>query len=213
MTGEVFPRGRTAVLGSARDGGARPTGISLPLVPEWDGALTYDSLAPTEVASEHAAVIRYFKNLFTQAPALFFFLTDKAYFDVIDGKIASERRKRSDAVQHTFFTNRIFVSRPALNECLDFFAAVMPGDDARAAIEAIRGSRSARLRLLEEMSPVERFLRVLLLNSQNHLFDLKNEMRRYVASTSTVRSCTSTTNRSRNRSRHWPPSTSWSSRR
>ena len=28
-----------------------------------------------------AAVIRYFKNLFTQAPALFFFVTDKSYFD------------------------------------------------------------------------------------------------------------------------------------
>jgi hypothetical protein len=29
------------------------------------------------------SIIRYFKNLFTHAPALFFFLTDKAYYDLI----------------------------------------------------------------------------------------------------------------------------------
>src|SRR5262249_55093679 len=50
------------------------------------------------------AVIRYFKNLFTQAPALFFFLTDKQYYDVVAKKIDEARRRRTYSVEHTFFT-------------------------------------------------------------------------------------------------------------
>ena len=34
---------------------------------------------------------------------------------------------------------------------------------------------------MSEMTPVERCLRVLLFQSQNHLFDLKNEMRRFLS--------------------------------
>jgi hypothetical protein len=126
------------------------------------------------------AVIRYFKNLFTQAPALFFFLTDKRYFDEIDGKLAIERRKMSYAVQHTFFTHRVFVSRPALEECLDYFEAVIDDDDARRSVAQIRETQDARSRAATDMSTVECFLRALLFSSQNHLFDLKSEMRRYV---------------------------------
>ncbi len=127
------------------------------------------------------AVIRYFKNLFTQAPALFFFLTDKEYFDVIDGNIARSRHERKYAIEHTFFTHRIFVTRPSLKECLDYFAAVLQeSDEARKAIQLIRDTTTARMRPWREMEPVERLLRVMLFNAQNHLFDLKSEMRRYV---------------------------------
>jgi TPR repeat protein len=127
------------------------------------------------------AVIRYFKNLFTQAPALFFFLTDKRYFDLVDGKIAEARTSRSYAVEHTFFTHRLFVSRPALHECLDYFAAVLSRNpEGVEAIEHIRATSEVRYRPAGDMTPTERFLRVLLFASQNHLFDLKNEMRRYV---------------------------------
>jgi hypothetical protein len=127
------------------------------------------------------AVIRYFKNLFTQAPALFFFLTDKGYFDLVDGKIAAARASRSYAVEHTFFTHRLFVSRPTMQECLDYFDAVLGADpEARRAVEHIRATGTIRYRPAGDMSPAERFLRVLLFASQNHLFDLKNEMRRYV---------------------------------
>jgi hypothetical protein len=127
------------------------------------------------------AVIRYFKNLFTQAPALFFFMTDKRYFDLVDEKIATARASGSYAVEHTFFTHRLFVSRPALQECLDYFGAVLPHDDAaKEAIAHIRATGSVRYRPAAEMSPTEQFMRVLLFASQNHLFDLKNEMRRYV---------------------------------
>ena len=127
------------------------------------------------------AVIRYFKNLFTQAPALFFFLTDKEYFDIIGANIAAARRKRSYAVEHTFFTHRVFVSRPSLDECLAYFFAVLVGSDARAAVDHIRTTRSERTLPLGEMTPIERCLRVMLFQSQNHLFDLKNEMRRFLS--------------------------------
>jgi len=128
------------------------------------------------------AVIRYFKNLFTQAPALFFFLTDKAYLDLIDKKIAASRRQRSYAVEHTFFTHRVFVGRPSLDECLDYFTRVLAGPlpDVQVALDEIRASQASRARPLEAMSPIERFLRVLLFVSQNHLFDLKDEMRGYL---------------------------------
>jgi len=69
-----------------------------------------------ETGQELAAVIRYFKNLFTQAPALFFFVTDKGYFDIIASAIKRARRSRSYAVEHTFFTHRIFVGRPSTEE-------------------------------------------------------------------------------------------------
>ncbi len=127
------------------------------------------------------AVIRYFKNLFTQAPALFFFLTDKEYFDVIGANIAAARRARSYAVEHTFFTHRVFVSRPSLDECLAYFRAVLVGDEAHMAVEHIGATRQARTLPLSEMTPVERCLRVLLFQSQNHPFDLKNEMRRFLS--------------------------------
>jgi hypothetical protein len=64
------------------------------------------------------SVIRYFKNLFTQAPALFFFVTDKAYYDFIASEIRKARRERSYAIQHTFFTHRIFIGRPTTRDCL-----------------------------------------------------------------------------------------------
>jgi hypothetical protein len=138
-----------------------------------------------KVEDEHGqqldAVIRYFKNLFTQAPALFFFLTDKEYFDVIGANIAAARRARSYAVEHTFFTHRVFVSRPSLDECLAYFRAVLVGDEAHLAVEHIGATRQARTLPLSEMTPVERCLRVLLFQSQNHLFDLKNEMRRFLS--------------------------------
>ena len=126
------------------------------------------------------AVIRYFKNLFTQAPALFFFLTDKEYYDLVDRKLAAARAERSYAVEHTFFTHRVFVSRPALEECLEFFEQVIDDERARSAVTAIRDTRDARSRTVADMCAVERFLRVLLLKSNNHLFDLKSEMRGYV---------------------------------
>jgi AAA ATPase domain len=65
-------------------------------------------------------VIRYFKNLFTQAPALFFFLTDKAYYDLIAEKIEFARNNRTYAIEHTFFTHRLFVSRPSMEDCLEY---------------------------------------------------------------------------------------------
>lgn len=123
-------------------------------------------------------VIRYFKNLFTQAPALFFFLTDKQYFDAVDAKIAAARRAGSYAVEHTFFTQRIFVTRPSLEECLDYFDRVLP--TAGESIKTIRETQGARVRRVSAMSAEERFLRRLLFAAQNHLFDLKAEMRGYV---------------------------------
>ncbi|MBW2443513.1 MAG: SEL1-like repeat protein [Deltaproteobacteria bacterium] len=126
------------------------------------------------------AVIRYFKNLFTQAPAIFFFLTDKQYYDLIANKIKTARRNRSYSVEHTFFTNRIFVNRPKAADCLAYLAAVAAEEKDRKAIEAIREADRLRVRQLEDMDLLERFIRVLLFRSQDHLFDLKNEMRRYV---------------------------------
>jgi hypothetical protein len=133
-----------------------------------------------EKGTQLDAVIRYFKNLFTQAPALFFFLTDKRYFDLVDAKLAAARKEGSYAVEHTFFTHRVFVSRPALEECLEYFEKVIDDDEARAAVAEIRRTQDARSRTATDMSTVECFLRLLLFNSQNHLFDLKSEMRRYV---------------------------------
>jgi hypothetical protein len=131
------------------------------------------------------AVIRYFKNLFTQAPALFFFLTDKAYYDLIARKIEASRRSRSYAVEHTFFTHRLFVRRPGIQECLQYLTAVLSSADDALQIEVVATSHANRVRGIEAMSPVEQFVRALLFRSQDHFFDLKNEMRQYLRVTAT----------------------------
>jgi AAA ATPase domain len=126
------------------------------------------------------SVIRYFKNLFTQAPALFFFVTDKEYYDVIAEKIQDARRRRSYAVEHTFFTHRLFVRRPAIEECLEYLKAIMASEADRTKVDAIAQAQLSRVRPGESMSPLEQVLRVLLFRSQDHFFDLKNELRQYV---------------------------------
>jgi hypothetical protein len=122
------------------------------------------------------AVIRYFKNLFTQAPALFFFLTDKEYYDLIARKIDESRKKRTYSVEHTFFTHRVFVNRPGIHECLQYLGDITTAADEKAAIAAIVESEKDRIRPLEEMDLRERLIRVLLFRAQGHIFDLKNEL-------------------------------------
>lgn len=126
------------------------------------------------------AVIRYFKNLFTQAPALFFFLTDKQYYDLIASKIERARRRRTYSVEHTFFTHRVFVNRPSVGDCLEYLRTVAEDPADKEAIAAIRASGADRVRDLEDMDAKERLIRVILFRAQDHLFDLKNEVRRYV---------------------------------
>ena len=126
------------------------------------------------------SVIRYFKNLFTQAPALFFFLTDKAYYDLISKKIELARRQRSYAIEHTFFTHRLFISRPRIEESLQYLTASFSQPDDCSQIEVIVKSQGDRVRGLEDMSLLEQTIRALLFRSQGHFFDLKNQMRQFV---------------------------------
>jgi KaiC/GvpD/RAD55 family RecA-like ATPase len=131
------------------------------------------------------SVIRYFKNLFTQAPAIFLFITDKQYFDFVEERIDAARRDRTYAIEHTFFTHRVFVRRPGLEDCLQFLKEVTAFDSEEsrnsfhADVDAI-GKHDQRVRPLEEMKPVEQFVRLLLYRSQYHFFDLKTVMRQYV---------------------------------
>ncbi|HWM23520.1 MAG TPA: hypothetical protein VNP98_01750 [Chthoniobacterales bacterium] len=125
-----------------------------------------------------AAVIRYFKNLFTQAPALFFFVTDKSYFDIIASAIKRARRGRSYAVEHTFFTHRVFVGRPSTEESLQYITAIISDEEDRAAITGVAETLGKPGRI-EQAGPLGRFVRLVLFNAANHLFDLKNELRRF----------------------------------
>jgi hypothetical protein len=130
------------------------------------------------------AVIRYFKNLFTQAPALFFFVTDKSYFDAIATAIRTARQQRSYAVEHTFFSSRMFVGRPTTRDCLDYLKAILLEESDRAIVD--RMYTSSRLATeshgaaAPQATPLSLFARVLLFRASNHLFDLKNELRRFV---------------------------------
>lgn len=126
------------------------------------------------------AVIRYFKNLFTQAPALFFFLTDKQYYDLVAKKIDEARRRRTYSVEHTFFTHRVFVNRPTVSDCLEYLKTIACDKTEQDAIQEIIEADKGRVRSLSKMDLRERFLRLLLFRAQDHLFDLKNELRRYV---------------------------------
>lgn len=128
-----------------------------------------------------AAVIRYFKNLFTQAPALFFFVTDKSYFDIISSAIKRARRSRSYAVEHTFFTHRIFVGRPTTEESLRFIEAIAEEPDAQWDIRSV-GSTLGKPSRMDDIDHLGRFIRLVLFNAANHLFDLKNELRRFARS-------------------------------
>jgi Cdc6-like AAA superfamily ATPase len=137
-------------------------------------------------------VIRYFKNLFTQAPALFVFVTDKAYYDRISRNIRHARRERSYAVEHTFFTHRMFVGRPTTRDCLEFVRRLLPdaadqevvagiyAPDSRWATESF-GARHAQAGAVA--APLSLFVRVLLFRASNHLFDLKAELQRFVRTT------------------------------
>ncbi len=126
------------------------------------------------------SVIRYFKNLFTQAPALFFFITDKTYYDLISKRIELARRQRSYAIEHTFFTHRLFISRPGIEECLQYLMAAFSQHEDSSRVEVIVKSQGNRVRRFEDMSPLEQVIRVLLFRSQDHFFDLKRQMRQFV---------------------------------
>jgi hypothetical protein len=126
-----------------------------------------------------AAVIRYFKNLFTQAPALFFFVTDKSYFDIVASAIKRARRGRSYAVEHTFFTHRLFVGRATTEESLQFISAVAQDESVRNALKEVAETLGKPGRI-DEADRLGRFVRVVLFSAANHLFDLKNELRRFV---------------------------------
>ena len=125
------------------------------------------------------AVIRYFKNLFTQAPALFFFVTDKTYFDFISSQIKQSRRRRSYAIEHTFFTHRVFVGRPTTRDCLDYLRAVVIDSQHKARIQSMYTPKERLARSLQDLDSFGRLMRVLLFRASNHLFDLKNEMRHF----------------------------------
>jgi hypothetical protein len=125
-----------------------------------------------------AAVIRYFKNLFTQAPALFFFVTDKSYFDIIASAIKRARRNRSYAVEHTFFTHRLFVGRATTDESLQFITAIVADEADRKAIAAVAETLGKPGRI-DQADQLGKFVRVVLFNAANHLFDLKNQLRRF----------------------------------
>ena len=89
-----------------------------------------------------AAVIRCFKNLFTQAPALFFFVTDKSYFDIIASAIKRARRSRSYAVERMLSSlHRVFVGRPSTEESLKFLSAIAAEEKDRKAIESVARDR------------------------------------------------------------------------
>ncbi len=126
------------------------------------------------------SVIRYFKNLFTQAPALFFFITDKKYYDLIETKIDEARRDRTYSIEHTFFTHRVFVNRPTVDACLGYLREVAADEDERRAIDEIAAAETNRVRDLDSMDLRERLLRVLLFRAEDHIFDLKNAIRGYV---------------------------------
>ena len=126
-----------------------------------------------------AAVIRYFKNLFTQAPALFFFVTDKSYFDIIASAIKHARRRRSYAVEHTFFTHRLFVGRPTTEESLQFISAIALDKSDRNAVADVAKTLGKPGRI-DEADLFGLFVRCVLFSAANHLFNLKNELRRFV---------------------------------
>ena len=106
------------------------------------------------------SVIRYFKNLFTQAPAIFLFITDKQYFDLVQRRINAARRERTYAIEHTFFTHRVFVRRPGLEDCLQFLKEVAAFDSLdsqnsfNAEVDPV-GKHDQRVRRLEEMKPLD----------------------------------------------------------
>src|SRR5262249_22364034 len=121
----------------------------------------------------------------------------RKYFDVISKKIRDARRERSYAIQHTFFTHRIFVGRPTTQECLQFIRAATLSESDRQAIDraaSTLGKPPTTPQLFpgvptgaETVPSAPRYeielgqwLRVVLFRAANHLFDLKNELRRYV---------------------------------
>lgn len=132
-----------------------------------------------DAGSQLENVIRYFKNLFTQAPALFFFVTDKSYFDVIASAIKHARRARSYAVEHTFFTHRLFVGRATTEESLKFINDIVLDEEHAKTVTAVAQTLGKPGRI-GEADQLGRFVRVVLFSAANHLFDLKNELRRFV---------------------------------
>ena len=125
------------------------------------------------------SIIRYFKNLFTQAPALFFFVTDKGYYDAVGNRIDAERARGSYAIEHTFFTHRIFVVRAGVEECLSYLREIL-AESAIADVDAISMSSRYRARAISDMTPLEKCLRVLLFRAQDHFFDLKSQLREFI---------------------------------
>jgi hypothetical protein len=71
------------------------------------------------------------------------------------------------------------VGRPTTEESLKFIAAIAHDEKDRQAIEAVAQTLGKPGRI-DEIDQLGRFIRVVLFNASNHLFDLKNQLRRYV---------------------------------
>jgi hypothetical protein len=105
------------------------------------------------------SVIKSFKNLFTLNNCTFVFLTDKSYFDHITIQQQDAAKKRTYATQHTFFTRKIFLTKP------DF-------DDVRQYLDAVSLDRDAIRADPDRSRDWEQIVRYLAFASRCHYFDL-----------------------------------------
>ena len=105
------------------------------------------------------AVIEQFKNLFTLSKASFVFVTGKEYFDYVEDIQRLAVRSKSYAKHHTFFTQKIFLSRADFQDVEEFLRSIV-------AVERP-----------ETDNPVfglewERRVKYLTYASKSHFFDL-----------------------------------------
>lgn len=103
------------------------------------------------------SVVEQFKNLFTLSRTAFVFITDAAYYDHVEEVVQEKAGEGTYAKQHTFFTHRMFLTRPEFQDVKRFLNDIDPGYETMPA-----AGRKAN----------ETLLKYLCFESRSHMFDL-----------------------------------------
>lgn len=139
--------------------------------------VVFDELDKVEPNINLDDIIRTFKGFFGESEALFFFITDKEYYEYIEDKINKAKKRGVYAVEHTFFSHRHFLPKPDLDDVKEYLANVFVNNDGKRwdyKEGSVDDSTGAFTEDTFTDPAVEEIANALIFRARAHFFDLKN---------------------------------------